>query len=299
MHTDHAKFYGFTGRSRLDKSINSLLGLIEGIAVDAAIDREEVGFMNLWLKEHRELRDRHPFNELVPVVEQAISDGVLDEEERQDILWLCERLRSTEFYDATTADLQRLHAVLGGITSDGTISKKELEGLSDWLADREHLRTCWPYEEVGSLITSVLSDQRIDDAEHIMLKSFFSEFVAIMDGRTIARGKVSKDGTIVGLCAVSPQISFAGSTFVLTGASSKYTRKDFSSVIARLGGVVTSSVSGKTNYLIIGAEGNPCWAYACYGRKVEKAVELRKAGARLLLIHENDFHDSVLDAGGG
>ncbi len=55
-------------------------------------------------------------------------------------------------------------------------------------------------------------------------------------------------------------------------------------------------MTAKLNYLVIGAEGNPCWAFACYGRKVEKAVELRKKGIRVVLVHENDFHDAVLDA---
>lgn len=27
----------------------------------------------------------------------------------------------------------------------------------------------------------------------------------------------------------------------------------------------------------------------------KKAVELRKAGSKLLIIHENDFHDAVAD----
>ena len=55
-------------------------------------------------------------------------------------------------------------------------------------------------------------------------------------------------------------------------------------------------VSRKLDYLIIGADGNPYWAYACYGRKVEMPVALQKAGARIPLIHENDIHDAVADA---
>lgn len=38
-------------------------------------------------------------------------------------------------------------------------------------------------------------------------------------------------------------------------------------------------------------KGNPCWAYACYGRKIEKAMELRKKGAQILIVHEADFLD--------
>jgi hypothetical protein len=50
-----------------------------------------------------------------------------------------------------------------------------------------------------------------------------------------------------------------------------------------------NSVSRKTNYLIVGDDGNPCWAFACYGRKVEKAINLRKQGTQIIIVHENDF----------
>ena len=129
MHTDHREYFKFTGRSRLEKSINSLLGIIEGISVDSIINGEEIKFLNLWLEEHQELQDRHPYSELLPVVKRAISDGELTTEEKEDILWLCEKLRSTEFFDGATADIQRLHAMLGGIASDGAITEAELKDV--------------------------------------------------------------------------------------------------------------------------------------------------------------------------
>lgn len=295
MHIDHREYFKFTRLSRLEKSINSLLGIIEGISVDSIINRTEIEFLDLWLTEHRELEDRHPYNELLPVVEAAIADGVLTSEEKQDILWLCEKLRSTEFFDETTADIQRLHAILGGIAADGAITEAELKGLSEWLSVHEHLATCWPYEEVGSLITSVLSNKKIDSTEHKLLKEFFTEFTSILDNQTIVSPKLTIGGNVVGLCAVCPEVIFSDCRFCFTGTSHKYTRAEFSKLIKQLGGEVVNSVSAKLDYLIIGADGNPCWAYACYGRKVERAVELRKSGARLLLVHENDFHDAVAD----
>ena len=51
------------------------------------------------------------------------------------------------------------------------------------------------------------------------------------------------------------------------------------------------------DYLVIGANGNECWAYSAYGRKVEQAIELRKSGSRLTIIHEFDFWDAVEDSG--
>ena len=295
MHTDHLEYFRFTGRSRLDKSINSLIGLVEGISIDGAINADEIGFLRLWLSENSDLQEKHPFNELMPVVEEAIADGTLTVDERQDILWLCERLRSTEYVNTTTADIQRLHALMAGIISDGRITEAEIRGLSDWLSDHDQLKTCWPYDEVDSLVTSVLSDGIIDQAEEKLLHNFFSEFIAITDNKTIVSPKVAEGSSLVGLCAVCPEVSFDGTKFCFTGASSKYSRREFTDLVTRLGGDVVSSVTAGLDYLIIGADGNPCWAYACYGRKVEKAVELRKQGAHILLIHEHDFHDAVAD----
>ena len=52
----------------------------------------------------------------------------------------------------------------------------------------------------------------------------------------------------------------------------------------------------KVNYLVVCANGNPCWAYACYGRKVEQAVKHRRQGVPIVLVHENDFWDAYEDA---
>ena len=295
MHQDHAPYINFTGRARIDKSINSLLGLIEGIAIDQEINGAELDFLDIWLEDHRSLRDRHPFNEIVPALEHALADRALTEEEHKDLVWLCHRLVATDYFDRITSDLQRLHAVVGGIVADTSISLAELRGLSDWVEEHDHLRGCWPYDEIGSLVTTVLADKAIDAQEHEMLFKYFSEFVTILDDRSIKSPPLEQSGAIAGLCAVCPQISFHDNTFCFTGASSRYSRQKLTSTVQSLGGKVAMSPSRKVDYLVIGADGNPCWAYACYGRKVERAVELRKSGVKLMIIHELDFHDAVQD----
>ncbi len=292
---DQVAYRRFMGKAEFEKAVNSLLGLIEGIAIDAKINANEMGFLQAWLDDHRINANRHPFNELFPLVEHAASDGILTEEERADIAWLCKRLTSAEYFNAATADMQKLHAVVAGIGSDGEISIDELKGLSAWLQEHEHLKTCWPYDEVESLVTSVLADKKIDPEEHKILMNFFGEFVAILDNRTVVSPVVNEGTNIIGLCAVCPDISFADAVFCLTGQSHKYTRNEFKVVISSLDGKVAERVSRNVNYLVVGSEGNPCWAYACYGRKVEMAVELRKQGHPIAIVHENDFHDAVSD----
>ena len=58
---------------------------------------------------------------------------------------------------------------------------------------------------------------------------------------------------------------FAGKTFVLTGALTRFTRDEAEALIARLGGKAGSSVSKKTSYVVAGEDA---------GSKLRKAMEL-------------------------
>jgi len=56
-----------------------------------------------------------------------------------------------------------------------------------------------------------------------------------------------------------------GKTFVLTGTLTEYTRQQATRLIEDLGGIVTSSVSKNTNYLVYGEKA---------GSKLDKAQKL-------------------------
>ena len=99
--------------------------------------------------------------------------------------------------------------------------------------------------------------------------------------------------SVSGICAVCPDIKIEGSLFCFTGESYHGTRNQIFEVIESLGGICRNNVSAKTNYLVVGNAGNPCWAYACYGRKIEEAVKLRKNGANVIIVNETDFWDAV------
>lgn len=104
-----------------------------------------------------------------------------------------------------------------------------------------------------------------------------------------------KKYAVSGICAFCPNIVFKSKTFCFTGESYRSKRADMAAAVLSLGGIVKSCVTAKTNYLIVGNAGNPCWAYACYGRKIEEAVRLRKDGEQVLIINETDFWDAVDD----
>ena len=284
-----SSYFKFTSKARLDKSINSLLGIIEGISIDGLLNDDEMKFLARWIRDHQERAERHPYNEILPLLAKSIDDGTLDEQERADIIYVCEKLLSTSYYDEISAELQVLHALLAGIAADEKITEDELGGLSEWISDHEFLRKCWPYDEIDSLIVSVMADRHIDAKEHNDLLSYFSEFTH----------EISNDGEknnfepLAGICAVSPEIIFKNSAFCFTGESVRLPRKELSSLVIDRGGKVVKGVSKILDYLIIGAAGNECWKYSCYGRKIEQAINYRKQGCPIVLVHENDFFDAL------
>ena len=295
MHSDHQDYFKFSKRSRMERSINSLLGIIEGISIDSKINKTESGYLEDWLAEHQSVRHMHPFNDVIPVLLESMADGIITSDEKDGIAYLCKNLQTAGYHEEITSDMHRLHAILGAISCDKVISEAELRGLSDWLADHEQLKTCWPYEEVVSLVTGVLADKIIDEREHSQLLEFFADFGSPLDACG-DNGSGSRTGkSVLGLCAVCPEIIFQEKHFCFTGASSRLNRKGFMSLVSSFGGYPINNVTRKLDYLIIGSEGNPCWAYTCYGRKVEQAIGLRKSGSRLILVHENDFHDAISD----
>ena len=295
MNQDQQKITRFTAKYRLEKAINSLLGVVEGIAIDRQVNAGEIEFLSLWLDEHAAFAAIHPFSEIVPRVRAALSDGQLTEEEHADIVWLCRKLVSAECFTGAAPDLQRLHAVLAGIAADRQISTDELRGLSGWLEEHSHLSKTWPFEEACSLVTGVLSHQKISAAEHSLVIEFCSEFIALADSRTIVNPPARVGDKVSGICAACPTIDFLGKRFCFTGSSAKYSRNYLEKLVAELGGVCCSSVVRDLDYLVVGADGSPCWAYSCYGRKIEAAVNLRRNGSLLLIVHEHDFHDAVAD----
>ncbi len=72
---------------------------------------------------------------------------------------------------------------------------------------------------------------------------------------------------------------FAGMTFVLTGALSKYTRDEAAEIIATFGGKASGSVSKKTTYVVAGENA---------GSKLKKAQELG-----VTVISEDDFEAMI------
>jgi|18_taG_2_1085343.scaffolds.fasta_scaffold02580_3 hypothetical protein len=286
-----------TSKARADKAINSLKGILLGINLDNEVNTPEVNELKQWAENHRALINRNPFKEFMTIIEETVSNNIPATETIEDLFWLCQKYETDNYYyKALTTDLQTLQGICHGILADGIINEKEVRDLEGWLEQNSHLSTYYPYDEIRSLILSIVSDGIIEEEEILVLKAYLNQFVNI-ENLEIAKqiDAETADINISGHCTSDPNIDFDGKTFCVTGVLKSGARAELENLISDLGGIPTKSVNKKTDYLIVGDNGNQSWAFACYGRKVEKALEMRKAGHQICLVHEYDLMDAIED----
>jgi NAD-dependent DNA ligase len=294
---DEQQYRVFTAKQEADKAMHSLKGILLGINMDMEINDREILELNKWVSEHKQLVRRYPFKEFLDMIENITSHDIPTKEIVEDMWWLSQKYESANYYyDTVTTDLQTLQGICHGILSDGIINDKEIIGLNKWLKRHKHLRKHYPYDEISTLLLDVLSDKKIDDDERKLLMAYFAQFSKIED--EALKEKIAeeiKDVPISGLCSTGVKVVFKQKQFCVTGILKRSPRNVLHNDISNLGGIPVDTVTERTDYLIVGDNGNQAWSFACYGRKVEKAMELRKKGHKISIIHEFDFGDIIDD----
>lgn len=135
-------------------------------------------------------------------------------------------------------------------------------------------------------------DGKIDECEQKFLLDFCREFLR-KSPNLLIESEIDENLIRHGVCSMCPDIQFTDRMFCFTGRSRNASRKVFADMVVRLGGQFSLRINNMVNYLVIGGEGNKAWAFSCYGRKVEQAVNLRKEGIPIQIVHEFDFWDAV------
>ena len=85
----------------------------------------------------------------------------------------------------------------------------------------------------------------------------------------------------------------AGMAFCLTGDFSHGSKSEIKEIIESHGGRCVGSVSGKTDYVIVGTYGSEQWACGNYGSKIKKAMELQAKGSDIRICSEKDLFDML------
>jgi len=275
----------YTQKSRADKAINTLRGIAQGILADRIVNDKEIEQLKEWAESMSSTARKKPFREFLISISELNAQTL---EERistiEDIYWLCQKFDTEEsvYYDALTSEIQTLIGFCHGIIIDQVLENSEIVALEKWLYEHEHLEGHFIYDELIKTVQGILSDGKIDEAE----RNFLFSSLESLSGP----GSIKSDENTAprnDLIFTTQRIEMLeNQNFVLTGEFHWGGRSELTELLLDKGAIVSSTPSKKTNYVVIGEVGSEHWAYSRFGRKVEKALELRKSIDTLHIVRE-------------
>ena len=91
------------------------------------------------------------------------------------------------------------------------------------------------------------------------------------------------------------KIKIDGKYFILTGTFTSGKRSTIEKLIKENGGIVKPRFSSDIDYLIVGEITSNGWKHGNYGTKIEKALDMKKKGYAIKIIHEQTLMRSLSD----
>lgn len=188
-------------------------------------------------------------------------------------------------------DTDQLLGLMSGLLADNKLTEDEIIFLAGWLERHEHLRDTWAGGVIMDRVSSVLEDGIIEPDEIAQLKGTIESLMGgEVDDIIESVETPSAPSAIFHLDAT---IELEGAKVVLTGDFVSCTREEAIQRISAAGARVMSSVSSKTDYVIVGAIASSAWVHGNYGRKIERALELSNDGAPILIVEEHQWQKSA------
>lgn len=192
--------------------------------------------------------------------------------------------QGAEYVNQMNRGLGALLGIATGMLCDKQLADAEVRFLRDWLEGNSAISTAWPGDVIHARVKDVLADGVVTEEERTHLVRSLEQLI----GGTIEELAATTHVTQL-LPYETPDVSFPGSSFCLTGDFVLAPRKVCEEMIARHGGVVKSSVSKKIQFLLVGGLGSGEWKHGSFGTKIEKAMELKRDGALIAIVHEDHW----------
>ena len=285
---------GVNWRGNVNKQLQNLKGILNGIAADQLLDEKELGFLDLWLKDCILPSEGDVFD-LRDQLETVLSDGILDEEEREDTLRLIDSM--LEFgrfgFDGDSGNkLNELIGLLTGISSNDHISDTEVRFLRDWLALNDSNSGIWQFDQLSQCVENVLADGIITEQERLSLKKAFDS----MSGIEFAETGSASAKTATAFLDEVKALSLDTLRVVLTGKFVANSRKVVSEKLVAKGCILQKGIRKDTDLLLVGGYPSRDWKFATSGTKIEDAIARRKQGHKILILSEEKLNSlSVMD----
>lgn len=144
----------------------------------------------------------------------------------------------------------------------------------------------WPTNLIFTRLKQVLADGSIDDPERIDLQELLGQLI----GGTTSLLLGFDGASVLPLDNPPPRIHWGPEqVYVFTGKFAYGTRGDCESEVRSRGSICEPNVTRRTSCVVIGTFGSEDWAHTSYGRKIQRAVDLRGRGIPLRIVGEDHW----------
>jgi NAD-dependent DNA ligase len=183
--------------------------------------------------------------------------------------------------------IDQLSGICSGILADGTVTDTEAKFFAEYVRKFAAYEPVWPFTDILARVEQVFRDGVCDEEECEELK----QAMEALCGHVEQCNPSETYSATLPLNSPAPNpIVFADRSFVITGRFAYGTRRKVFATISGLGGVVDDSPPTRhTKYLVIWTFASRDWANTNYGRKIERAVELRQSGSGISIISEEHW----------
>lgn len=288
MTDQYRKFNNFRN---VEKAINGLKGILAGLTADRKMNDQEVLFLDVWLRSQSQLKDDGDVFDLLDLIGDILRDGVVDQEELDDLKALCSDILNYKKTHAIDADgaINEFLGVLQGVTADGRVNLKEFGFIKKWIDNHKDLQAMWPIDAVLKRVIDITEDDQITDGELLE----FAEAVKLITGNRFDETGAA-DGSVTEFLQDNLESIHFDGTFCFTGKFVSGPRRVVEGWAVEKGGKLKDGVSQQVDYLVIGAVANKDWMFSSHGRKIEAAVQLRNAGHPIKILSEKRWLELAL-----
>ncbi len=275
----------FNHESNTHKELLNLKGMLEGVSADSKLKEVEVVFLSNWIKDQTHIKKDGDLLDLQEAIEDVLEDGVVTNEEREDLLVLIGDILKYNSTQASSVDclVNKFLGFLQGISCDNELTDSEISALSSLIESEQSTHDHWAIKRIKLLVDEILEDGVVDEQERAQL---LGEVKAVCGQEFLDTGIASglSTGVLVGEInyesLINVKVCFTGT--LTTGTRAEMTKK------AKASGIdVTKTVTQNLDILVIGGVASRDWKFSSFGRKVEKVHQNRdEKGSTTAIIDE-------------
>ena len=199
-------------------------------------------------------------------------------------------LRAINLARRVERDLSEMLGLAKGMLADGVVNDAEADFLRAWARNHQEAVAQWPLSLIFSRLESFYRDGRIDDIERAEL----GELLGALVGGTTSLLLGYEAPTMLPLDTPPPLICWGpDEVYVFTGRFAYGPRAVCEREVIDRASSCDGNVTRRTSFLVVGTFSSQDWAHSSYGRKIQRAVELRESGFAIRIVGEDHWVNSL------